>query len=186
MTFIFSDLGIKDPLVVDALREIELELTNLRENYTPLDSVGVFGRLSDSQTWTGSQNIDGPVDFAALRLASSQHIELHGGSCRYSGRLMSSLADDATATVTTSDGRPYGIFIMTSNSGLSAGEHVFMGQFSLGRLSTIFAGSLIDNGDNSNNDIDGDVNIWMSNATTISLKNRSGSTLGFSFYIFHG
>ena len=182
----FRENEIENPAVIDALKEIALELSNIKENYTPLDSIGVFGRLDDLNTWKNQQHIDGPADFAAIRLASEQHIELNETSSRFAGRIMSSLADDAIATVNTPDARPYGIVIMASNHGSTTAAHAFIGSYSLGRLATIHAGASIDNGDNVNNDTDLFTNIWMSSSSVISIKNRSGGTIGYTFFLFSG
>lgn len=122
--------------------------------------------------------LEGGTLTGVLKL-SGAHLELDGSLARLKGQ-NETIADDATATFTIPDNASYSlVFLVTS---FNTTTYFIGGMAGTNALSTIYAGSNVDNGGAANNDTDTDVNIWLSAQHTISIKNRLGSERSFTVY----
>lgn len=116
--------------------------------------------------------------FDKIRIGSAGKIDMDDEWARF-GAVSKELTDDETAVFDVPDGVSRHICFMVSN--ISAGD-AFVGAGGTNALSTIHAGSNVDNGGTVNNDTDTKVNIWASGSGEVSVKNRRGSTLRFTIY----
>ena len=94
------------------------------------------------------------------------------------------IGDDATATFTSPTSTGHGMWIV-KNSWDDSGDGFFSHTAqSVTKLGGGVNFQLGDNGTNPN--VDGDVNVYMSSNTVMSIKNRTGGTRRFNVYFFGG
>lgn len=91
-----------------------------------------------------------------------------------------SLADDATGVFMHGDNSTYRMHIMVNNFNQTTQAIWF--QVGQNTPAQIYIGSNVQIAATVNPDVDGDVNIWHSSGTGVSIKNRLGSTRTFTLY----
>lgn len=102
-----------------------------------------------------------------------------GSGARLTCHHFASVADDATETFTVATQTSM-VFVVNTFNAETAAVIAFAAQQA---PVTIGAGANISVGTGSNPDVDGDLNIWKSNNTTISFRNRLGSAREFTFFV---
>jgi hypothetical protein len=87
------------------------------------------------------------------------------------------LADDATGTWTAPNSRGHGMWLVKQTWD-DSGDGIFF--YTGQNITTVHAGANCQINASSNPDVDGDVNIWMSSSTVMSIKNRTGVSAAFT------
>lgn len=147
-------------------------------DYLELSHTGTLARID---TNAGAIQFDEDINITEntdLRLACST-----GTIQTTSGRIkaeLQTIADDATGVFMSANNSSYRLYILVTSYNATATGMWFSTTTQAPQI--IFAGSRMNIGTTTNPDIDGEVNVWQSSSTAVSIKNRLGSSRTFTLY----